>query len=513
MSYEHGGIFAAQDDSAPEGQALATLANIKDFTDGRDRAIELWLESYDHFHTHAALAAAASVGGNISLAIGSDRNNDISLSAAFMATGTSKYWDQGRQLDRDAREHFTALVTATVDRGCWTHLMSHLGFDVLLDRQAREEFRDSIKDTPPPFTVENCQATFGSVWLSRRDMYLRGIANTFMAMDRRFRSHDAFAIGNRLVIDRAFGIDSSWWVSDNRRDTLHDVERIFRELDGKGPIPMSYGISHRRGEPVPPEEVEGIVGKVVQARQDRVFPMLVRNEYFRVRVFQNGNLHLWFERKDLLKQVNELLLEYYKPVEGDVGQGPTYERGPAYHATPAKNFGEFFSSDAVAAAVMDRAEIAAGHRVLEPSAGAGTLAKAARAAGASVQCVEIQPGLAHELRVLHGFRDTIEADFLQLDPARVGLFDRIVMNPPFDRGRDCDHVRHAFQFLKPGGVLVAVMSARAEHCTDARHKPLHDLIDQCGDRPRWAWRDLPEKSFAHAGTNVNTVTLYLRRPR
>lgn len=514
MSYENGGLVADQDDSAPEAQALATLANIKDFTDGRDRAIELWVESYDHFHAHAGLAAAASVGGKIGLHIGGDRYGDTSLTQAFMATGTIKQWSEGRPVDRDAREQFTALLTATVDRGCWTHLMTHLGFDALLDRQAREEFHNSLKDTPPPFTVENCQATFGSVWLNRREMYLRGIANTFMAMDRRFRSHDAFAIGNRLVIDRAFGVGSSWWVSDNRRDTLHDVERIFRELDGKGPIPMTYGINYKHGQPVPPEEVEGIVGKVIQAREERVFPMLVRNDYFRVRVFQNGNLHLWFERKDLLKQVNALLLEYYRPVEGDVAEGgPSYESGPAYHATPAKNFGQFFSSEAVAAAVIDRAEIAAGHRVLEPSAGSGMLARAARALGATVQCIEIQPGFAHELRVLHGFRDAIEADFLKLDPRQLGQFDRIIMNPPFDRGRDCDHVRHAFQFLRPGGLLVAVMSARAEHCEDGRHKPLHDLIAQCGERPRWAWRDLPEKSFAHAGTNVNTVTLCFRRPR
>jgi hypothetical protein len=90
------------------------------------------------------------------------------------------------------------------------------------------------------------------------------------------------------------------------------------------------------------------------------------------------------------------------------------------------------------------------------------------------------------------------------------------MNPPFDRGRDCDHVRHAWQFLKPGGVLVAVMSARAEFGTDARHKALHDIIDTL-NAPRWSreatWHDLPEGSFAHAGTNVNTVMLCMRKPR
>lgn len=513
------------DAPAEPSQALAVLANIEDLTDGRDRAIELWLEAYDNLHRCLDLAGAASVGGKIGLvAPHDDRYAEGSLTRAFLASGTIDVFnrERGRSEPKEARDEFARILTKGVDRRCWDHLMKHLGFDLLLDRQAREEFKASLESDPPAFTPDNCRATFGSLWENRRDMYLRGIANTFMQMDRRFRSHDAFAIGNRLIIDRAFREDSSWWVNDNRRDTLHDVERIFRELDGKAAIPLQYGFETytdpetRARRYLSPDEVEGIVGKVVQARVCGGLPLVVRNDYFRVRVFQNGNLHLWFERKDLLRQVNALLLEYYRPVEGDVGDGPSYEKGPEYHATPAKNFGAFNSSDAVAEKVMDLAEIAKGDRVLEPSAGTGVLARAARERGATVTCVEIQPGLAHELRAVHGFRDVIEADFLSLDPGLLGVFDVIVMNPPFDRGRDCDHVRHAFQFLKPGGRLVAVMSARAEFADDARHKALHELIDSVRERyaqPGWEWRDLPERSFAHAGTNVNTVTLYLRKPR
>src|SRR3546814_11892583 len=115
--------------------------------------------------------------------------------------------------------------------------------------------------------------------------------------------------------------------------------------------------------------------------------------------------------------------------------------------TPAKNFGAFMSSEDVAAWVMQYAQIGKGMMALEPSAGTGVLATAARASGALVNCVEIQPGLAHELRVLHGFEAVRQADFLTLPPSPI--YDRIVMNPPFGRGRDCAPVRHAFGFLRP----------------------------------------------------------------
>jgi predicted RNA methylase len=492
-------------DASNNGQQLALPPNLGDMCAGRDKAIALWIDTYKTLHENAAAAGAASIGGNIGLSVGYGNHNSESekITKALLSASASHYTEQDthKRIEVTALAAFTRRVTRETDRRCWSHLLEKLGFDQLLDRQAREEFQDSLRNNPPEFTEANCAATFSTIWGDRRTMYLRGIANVFMKMDRRFRSHDTFAIGNRLVIERAMRSDS-WggWESYNRRDTLHDVERIFRELD------ECHALS--------PDDKEGIVYQVKQAHRSGGLPQLVQGDYFRVRVFKNGNLHLWFERKDLLAEVNKLLLEYYKPLEGDAGEGPSYEPGPDYHKTPAKYFGEFFTSEDVAERVIEMAYIREGDLVLEPSAGSGVLAKAARAKGGKVTCIEIQDGLAFELATKHGFPETYTGDFLLREPKNFPEFDVIVMNPPFDRGRDCDHVRHAFQFLKPGGRLVAIMSARAEFAEDARHKALHDLI--AAQRGRYdnagrEWSDLPEKSFAHAGTNVNTVILSFKK--
>jgi len=37
-------------------------------------------------------------------------------------------------------------------------------------------------------------------------------------------------------------------------------------------------------------------------------------------------------------------------------------------------------------------------------------------------------------------------------------YDRIIQNPPFEKAQDVDHVRHAFDCLKPGGLLVSIIS-------------------------------------------------------
>src|SRR3546814_19124442 len=82
---------------------------------------------------------------------------------------------------------------------------------------------------------------------------------------------------------------------------------------------------------------------------------------------------------------------------------------------------------------------------------------------------------AYEMRISDWSSDVCSSDL----PAHYAPFDAVIMNPPFDRGRDCDHVRHALAFLKPGGVLVAIMSARAEYGEDQRHKALHRMIAGC----------------------------------
>lgn len=510
-------MIAAQIGPEPAEQLPATFEGIERIVAGRDKAHRLWMELYDSFHAQTEAIGAASIAGLVPfLSAGTDRNErDEGLTEWFLQSGTRKKWVEGtrwgrEQTDVQARDEFEAALVRRLDRCCWEVMMERLGFDKLLDRQAREDFHTGLQGQPPAFNLDNCKATFGDIWGNRREIYLRGIANVFMAMDRRFRSHDAFAIGNRLIIENALSEYGSWQTY-NRRDTLADIERIFRELDD-----------------LPPVGFDGICSKLDVRRSQR--PVRIEDQYFKVDAFKNGNVHLWFTNKRLLAKVNELLLEYYRPVEGDVSEdGPSYEAGPLFHQTPAKGYGFFPSPAPVVDAVIAKAGLESmaersGRyrddwtplRVLEPSAGTGALASAARAKGHRVTCVEVQPHLAAGLCGL-GF-ETREADFLKLSPADLGEFDVIVMNPPFDRGRDCDHVRHAFTFLRPGGRLVAVMSARAEFAEDRRHAALHDLIRQNGDphgSPEWqfrnAWTDLPERSFAECGTNVNTVILTITR--
>lgn len=143
---------------------------------------------------------------------------------------------------------------------------------------------------------------------------------------------------------------------------------------------------------------------------------------------------------------------------------------------------------ALAERAVELAEIEPGHTVLEPSAGQGAIGDLLPAWATLVEVAELHC----EILRAKG-RDPICADFLRWSPGR--RFDRIVMNPPFDRGRWQLHLDHAATLLAAGGRIVAVLPAGARSCNSL---------------PGWSctWSD-PEP---FPGTSIEVVVLVARRP-
>lgn len=150
----------------------------------------------------------------------------------------------------------------------------------------------------------------------------------------------------------------------------------------------------------------------------------------------------------------------------------------------------------LAARMVELADIQPGARVLEPSAGTGNLLTAIleECGPTDLVAVEDNFGLAKRLRA-YGHADVRCADFLACN-GDLGTFDRIVMNPPFSGGADVRHILHARHMLRPGGRLVA-LCANGPRQRDA----LLPLAD--------SWEDLPDGSFAEAGTDVRVALLTL----
>jgi 16S rRNA G1207 methylase RsmC len=117
--------------------------------------------------------------------------------------------------------------------------------------------------------------------------------------------------------------------------------------------------------------------------------------------------------------------------------------------------------------------------------------------------IEFNYELAEALRERYTTVDVYRMDFLSIGHdgnclGPKGLFDRIVMNPPFADRQDIRHVRHALGFLKPGGRLVAIMSAGVTFREDRLSREFQALVDERGG----VIEELPRDPFKVSGTAV-----------
>lgn len=115
------------------------------------------------------------------------------------------------------------------------------------------------------------------------------------------------------------------------------------------------------------------------------------------------------------------------------------------------------------------------------------LLRGANAVGIEVDAGRVNICKSKGHRVLH-------ANFLETVPTP--KFDHVVMNPPFYGKHYAKHVHHALKFLKPDGILTAILPATARYD--------HGLLDG-------KWSDLPVGSFSESGTNINVTVLTIHK--
>lgn len=155
--------------------------------------------------------------------------------------------------------------------------------------------------------------------------------------------------------------------------------------------------------------------------------------------------------------------------------------------------------------MLDEAEVEKGMNCLEPSAGKGDICDALKAAGVRVIAHEINSRLAEILQAKCIPHD--RGDFMDADPEASSKFDRVVMNPPFERGQDIEHVMHAYKFLRPGGRLVSLMSAGVCHRSDRKTLAFQDWLAETGGRVTILDDGQFSEAFRRTGTRVVLVTV------
>ncbi|CAN7770205.1 methyltransferase [Variovorax sp. LjRoot290] len=228
---------------------------------------------------------------------------------------------------------------------------------------------------------------------------------------------------------------------------------------------------------------------------------------------EDNKFYLGPERLDpkLYKRVNAVLKDLSGQWKGGKTQAHVFE-GPADEAMAAaiasgeyltaKDFGFFPTPAGLADRAIAMAGLVPGMKVLEPSAGNGSLAlRAAAIVGAqNVTACEFLERNVATLKAA-GLTDVLHGDFLAIEPSPI--YDAVVMNPPFGNLQDAKHVEHAAQFLKPDGVLIAIMSPSYQSRATAVATKFRDFAEAS----QAVVESIPAGTFRESGTEVATVIL------
>lgn len=148
--------------------------------------------------------------------------------------------------------------------------------------------------------------------------------------------------------------------------------------------------------------------------------------------------------------------------------------------------------------------------VLDSSAGKGDILAAAQQRWPDARCVYCERHYTLcDILDAKGFVG-VRGDFLEEPPQPI--VDLACINPPYASSADIDHIRHTYDFIKPGGELVALASAGVKFNSRPKFENFRTWLTE-KDADIY---DLPPDSFnssdAFRKTGVSVVCIYIVKP-
>lgn len=179
-----------------------------------------------------------------------------------------------------------------LDGSAWTYLMSESGNRTFMDQTARQTWDDNIhKGEYPDFTKDTIAATFGTLHLSRAEMFERGVIATFRRLSWDYKTNQPFKFGTRIIMQYL----ADQWGHLNYRalDELEDLHRVFCVLD----------------QQPEPDHRDGIATHLRVACSNKETTWT--GPYFAVKWYKKGTGHVTFLRPELVTEMNRLLAKHY----------------------------------------------------------------------------------------------------------------------------------------------------------------------------------------------------------
>jgi len=441
-----------------------------------------------------------------------------------------------------------SAIKQEIDRLVWAKLYSLTNIDTIMDHKTRNELYAKLHRTRAPryrsargyghksdddlleLTQANIEATFQTVYDDQLEYFERCVESVYKALSWSHATNEPGRIGKTLITTNAFYP----WARSHQGDTvalghhehIHDLERALCILNGDAP-PTHTSPGLRTIGRVP-------YGKWVDVENPNEGESLMR-----IKCYRKGTCHIQIKSKKLIDDLNRIMANRYPGAIPPPAKSKDYNPGNSAEARRPKTSTAlaktdkqarqaYYTPDALAKELVSVAfngkknyygdTDGSYNTVLEPSAGGGSLVRELlRSKCLHVTAIENDPEaigllnlLSDRVNVHEEAKMSVDGrDFFDVTPASYPeLFSRVVMNPPFSNAQEVEHVLHAWEFVKPGGRLVAIMSKAVEYRDTGRYKVFSEFLQCNGGEIR----SIKSGSFKESGTNVETVMVIIDKP-
>jgi hypothetical protein len=237
-------------------------------------------------------------------------------------------------------------------------------------------------------------------------------------------------------------------------------------------------------------DLEGWYNKEVPTKQKRL---------------QKGGINNTVQLLAALEQYKQILSVIDKPIDLRQHKIKKLESEAKF-----KNIPDYFPTPkTITDQLIDLADIEDNMSILEPSAGNGNIMDAVNNHSKEnnlnihLKGLEINFGLIDILKLKN--YQVKQGNFLELN--HINMYDRVIMNPPFSNYQDIEHVLHAYECLKDGGKLVAIMSEGSFFRTDKKSIQFREFLSDHGYSI-----ELESGAFKDSGTMVKSRIVVIDKP-
>lgn len=249
-----------------------------------DKVLAERQEAMDSFA--AAMALMSEARSKISVVMGKDCSvamNDVFYNALIVAGDAEKCGN---------------VMARKMDVKVWARLMDESGMYSIMSHKQRDVWETTLySDNMPPATRENVASTFAGLYQDRDTVYREGIIEVFRQLSWDYKSNNPVMIGKKIIKEGFFEPSRCYYsVSSRFIEKLDDLARAFYLFDKK-PLP-----DHRSG-----------VGQQLSDyfTQNGFNGVPFENEYFIIKYFMKGSVHITFKRPDIVDSLNDLIAEAY----------------------------------------------------------------------------------------------------------------------------------------------------------------------------------------------------------